>query len=344
MIDTLSTALIVTVLFTGLYVSSPGYDMFSFVLPAGTSTGITAVPFLSVFAVTFVPFGNVTVTGTPLDSTGNCQPIKFEVTVGGGSGNVETIDYLGMAKADINHGLSYLSNQINYNYGSEWTLFTYLRAGGTIENANNYFASVETELNQNAQYLNATDYARLVITLPLLGQNPTNFAGFNLVEKLYNNGSLGSQTSNQISWTLLALDSHKYEIPDNAVWTREKLIEKILTFQAEDGSFGLSGNSSGSVDMTGMILQALALYNTEKYPEVQSAFSKAVNYLKSKINENVGYIAEGGENGCTAAQVLTALSIAKIDPTDSTNGFVFGNKNLITNLDSFKQSNIIFKP
>ena len=284
--------------------------------------------------------GTVTVTGTPIDDTAGCKPIVFTVTVGG-SGETETVDYLKIAKEDIAHGLRCLGAQNQTSFGNEWTIFTNLRAGGFLEMQMQiiYLQSVAEELNNYAEYLIPTDYARLVLTLPLLGVSPESFEGHDLVEALYNNQTLESQTSNQISWTLLALDSRDYDIPDDARWTREKLIAKILTFQASDGSFSLSGGGSGSVDMTGMILQALAPYYHSGYPEVQSAVNRALEYLKEQINENVGYIAEGGENGCTAAQVLTALAVLKIDPADPANGFTLGTKNLITNLDSFKQDN-----
>ena len=281
--------------------------------------------------------GVVTVTGTPLDSTADCEPVVFEVKVG--SGTEETIDYLKMAKDDIAHGLSYLKDTLKAEYGNEWSIFTILRSGETISEANieEYITSVEHEIKNYSGDLLPTDYARLILTLPLLGYNPTDFQGYDLVEALYNYNGLDELTSNQISWALMALDSHEYDIPENAKWSRAVFIDKLLAFQAVDGSFGLGSADSGSADMTAMVLQALVPYCTDDYPAVKTAFDKALSYLKDNLTANVGYVAEGDENGCTAAQVLTALTMAKIDPVSPANGFTLGSKSLITNLDSFKR-------
>lgn len=283
--------------------------------------------------------GTVTVTGTPLDNTAGCEPVVFIVKVGSGSSEIEKIDYLQMAKDDIAHGLEYLSTHSQDSYGDEWNIFTILRSGGTVskENIDAYLVSVKDKLDNSSSSLAPTDYARMVLTLTILGENPTSFKGHNLIETLYSNTTLGNMTSNQICWTLIALDCHDYDIPKDAVWTRDKLIERILECKAADGSFAFgSGASTGSVDMTGMVLQSLAPYNTDEYPEVQAAFADALVYLQNNMTENVGYIEGGAENGCTTAQVLTAFAAANMDPTDKTYGLTLGTKNLITNLDSFK--------
>ena len=281
--------------------------------------------------------GVVTVTGTPIDDSANCAPIQFTVTVGDAS-EEDAADYLQIAKNDIAHGKAYLSGQNQSSFNNEWTIFTYLRSGGTIDAQKKitYLQSVWEEIVNYGDSLETLDYVRLILTLPLLGEDATNFASsYNLVEALCNSFS-GNQTSNMYSYGLIALDSMKYELPADSAWSRAALIEKILAFQATDGGFGLGGNSSGSVDMTAIVLQALAPYNTSNYPAVQTAVAKALNYLKAELTANAGFIAEGGENGCSTAQVLIALTALGIDPTDKDNGFTAGKSNLITNLDGFK--------
>ncbi|MBP3673886.1 MAG: DUF4430 domain-containing protein [Oscillospiraceae bacterium] len=299
-----------------------------------TSSGYTRVVNRKIIALAN---GTVTVTGTPVDDTAGCQSVTFTVTVGS-AGETETIDYLKMAKEDIAHGLEYLQGQSQTSYGNEWTIFTNLRAGGYMDPQLRiiYLQSVADELKNYTEDKQPTDYARVVLTLPLLDADPENLEGLDLVEKLYN-ANLENQTSNQICWTLLALDSRNYEIPEDALWNREKLIARILTFQNSDGSFALYSGGSGDVDMTGMVLQSLAPYY-DSNAQVQSAVNKALEYLKAQMTENVGYINGGAENSCTAAQVLTALAALRIDPTDPDNGFTLGTKNLITNLRSFRQN------
>ena len=281
--------------------------------------------------------GAVTVTGTPIDDSGNCAPIQFTVIVGDASGE-DTTDYLQIAKNDIAHGKAYLSGQNQTYFNNEWTIFTYLRTGGTMDAQKKitYLQNVQDEIENYGDSIETLDYVRLILVLPLLGEDPTNFASqYDLVEALCNSFS-GNQTSNMYSYGLLALDSMAYEIPANSTWTRAALVEKILAFQAADGGFGLGGNSAGSVDMTAIVLQALAPYNNGSYPGVQSAVAKALAYLKAQLTANAGFVAEGGENGCSTAQVLIALTALGIDPTDKDSGFTVGKSNLITNLDGFK--------
>ena len=281
--------------------------------------------------------GSVTVTGTPIDDSANCPPIQFTVVVGDASGE-DTTDYLQIAKNDIAHGKAYLSGQNQTYFNNEWTIFTYLRTGGTMDAQKKiaYLQNVQDEIANYGDSLETLDYTRLILTLPLLGENPANFADkYDLVEALCNSFS-DNQTSNMYAYGLLTLDSMAYEMPADSAWSRDALIEKILTFQASDGSFGLGNNSSGSVDMTAIVLQALAPYNNANHPAVQAAITKALLYLKENLSAKAGFEAEGGENACSSAQVLIALTALGIDPSDKDSGFTIGKSNLITNLDGFK--------
>lgn len=278
--------------------------------------------------------GEVTVTGKANDATMGCDDLIFTVKVTGDA--VEQDDPMPTVKAGIAHGLDYLENQSVNKYGDEWNIFTILRAGGTIseEDKAAYLVSAQEAVKNGLSQ--PTDYARVILTLGVMGEDVTNFGGVDLTEKLYNRKDLDYQTSNQISWTLLALDSKKYEIPADAKWSREKLIEMCLAFQDESGGFCLT--DSTDVDMTGMILQALAPYNNASYPEVQVAFTKALTWLQDQMGTTAGFAANKSynENSCTTAQVLTALSAACMDAVNTDNGFTIGKNNMITNLWSYK--------
>ncbi|MGN0998998.1 MAG: Ig-like domain-containing protein [Faecousia sp.] len=279
--------------------------------------------------------GQVTVTATPLDTTQGCPSITFTVNVTGSL--VEQDDPTSLVTNGIAHGLAYLENQAVSSYGDEWSIFTILRAGGHISAADQaaYLESVAAAVQ--AGLAQPTDYARVILTLGVMGEDPTNFAGVNLVEQLYSFEGINRMSSNMICWTLIALDSKDYEIPENAVNTRAKLIEWLLDFQTADGGFCLSGSST-SVDMTGMILQSLAPYNNENDPAVQAAFAKAVTWLKAQMGVSAGFADSSAynENSCTTAQVLTALSAAGIDAVNPDNGFTIGKNNMVTNLYGYQ--------
>ena len=249
-------------------------------------------------------------------------------------------NYLPGIGENIEHGLSYLNSRPCNAYGNEWTIFTILRCGGTIsdENKADYLISLENQLRLG--YLGThpgdnspTHYARVILTLGMLGEDPTNFQGHNLVETLYNWNKLDSLTINQISWTLLALDSKQYVIPEDAQWSRKNLIDLLVSKQNEDGGFASWGSTS-DVDMTAMVLQALVPYNDALHSDVQPVFERGINYLQSQIKDDAGF-GNYGENSCSTAQVLILLPMLGMDPVAS-NGFVKAQKNMITNLEGYR--------
>ena len=78
------------------------------------------------------------------------------------------------------------------------------------------------------------------------------------------------------AFLLLAFDTKKYEIPVESKWNRVALVEALLNNQHTDG--GWTYNSSGSkdsassVDVTGMVLSALAPY--QERSDVKPAIQK----------------------------------------------------------------------
>lgn len=84
----------------------------------------------------------------------------------------------------------------------------------------------------------------------------------------------------------------------------------ILNMQKSDGGWSVWGNS-GDVDVTAMVLQALAPYYSE--PSVRSAVDRALSLLSSRQNANGSFSSMGKENCESTAQVITALSNLKID-------------------------------
>lgn len=283
--------------------------------------------------------GIVTVTGTPIDETGGCKPIQFTVRVSKNGVVPGEGDYLKMTKEDIQHGIAYLQNQPMNKYGNEWNIFSTLRAGGAVsqEKLDAYYANVSEKLKNGTKKLRATDVARVSITLAAMGKDLTDIEGVDLMKALYSDdlaSKIGNDSSNAAIWALIALDCQKAEIPEGAVWTREKLIKKILDFQTAEGGFGLFDNKTSSIDMTGMALQALAPYREKE--NVSAAFDKALTHLKEKMTLDAGFNDAGSENSQSTAQVLTALTAAGIDPLAKENGFINNDKNMVTNLDSYK--------
>ena len=58
----------------------------------------------------------------------------------------------------------------------------------------------------------------------------------------------------------MTIDAKNYQEPEGAEWTREKLISELLSRQLADGGFGLIKTDPSDVDLTSMVLTALAPY------------------------------------------------------------------------------------
>ena len=119
----------------------------------------------------------------------------------------------------------------------------------------------------------ATEWHRIALAVLAAGGDPTSFGTDGdgqpidlIADGTYNRGwqtSLGRQGINGWIWGLIALDSMRYELPDDAFYTREDILLEILCRQLADGGFALSGTTADP-DITAMAVQALApYYNTE---------------------------------------------------------------------------------
>lgn len=220
---------------------------------------------------------------------------------------------------------------------SDWEVIGVLQSGAAVSDEAKaaYLQSLEDRVNTSAR-LNNMNLARTILAINALGADPTNFAGQNLVSKLYNDGTVGS--INSYVYALLALDSRDYEIPSDAKWTRDSLISEILKEQHIDGGWSFGGET-GDPDMTGMALTALAPY--KERAEVKTAIDNAVNLLGTLQTSNGGYQSGGNENANSAAQVLTGLSAVGVDPAGDQ--FTKDGHTLIQNLQSFQLADGSFK-
>lgn len=277
--------------------------------------------------------GKVKAVGTPIDTTGGATHITLEIIVKE-SDSSNTTDYVNLAKDLLEHGKASLQNKSHSKYGDEWTLFTLARSGADISNSDKeaYLASVRKVLDENedSPSLIPTEYAKLAITLGSMGIDPSTEENYNIIAKIYNDKRISDATSNAPIFALIALDSKTYVIPDGAFWTREKLVDQILSYQKESGGFSLNKSGGEGIDITAMALQALAPYYKNN-TKVKNAVDKALNYLEKKLDATGSY----GGNSCTDAQVLTALSTLGIDATKSEK-FSKLNSNLVGNMAKYK--------
>ncbi|MCU7754234.1 DUF4430 domain-containing protein [Bacillus cereus] len=216
--------------------------------------------------------------------------------------------------AQLNEAISKTSDKmLQDGIESDWVAIALSRSGKNvpIEAKLNYVKSVTEKVEKRINRFSATDLARTIIMMNAMSADPKNVGGHNLVQKLYESDKVNSVTG--YAFALLAFDTKKYEIPVESKWNRVALVEALLNNQHTDG--GWTYNSSGSkdsassVDVTGMVLSALAPY--QERSDVKPAIQKAVAYLYNEQLQNGGFSADGQENSNSTAQAIIGLSLVK---------------------------------
>lgn len=153
-----------------------------------------------------------------------------------------------------------------------------------------------------------TDNERIVLALTAIGKDPANVGGKNLLTALQDKDIMKvTDTSNTdingLVMGLLALNSRNYT--SDTSW----LVQAVLEQQNKDGSWSASADTKpvGDVDMTAMVLQALAPYHKDSGNEtVNTAVEKALNWLSGKYRS-------GYDSSESCAQVVIALSALNLD-------------------------------
>lgn len=153
-----------------------------------------------------------------------------------------------------------------------------------------------------------TDNERIILALTAIGKDPANVGDKNLLMALQDKDIMKvTDTSNTdingLVMGLLALNSRNYT--SDTSW----LVQAVLAQQNKDGSWSASADTKpvGDVDMTAMVLQALAPYHKDSGNEtVNTAVEKALNWLSGKYRS-------GYDSSESCAQVVIALSALNLD-------------------------------
>ncbi|EEL44858.1 LPXTG-motif cell wall anchor domain protein [Bacillus cereus Rock3-42] len=216
--------------------------------------------------------------------------------------------------AQVNDAISKTSEKmLQDGIESDWVALGLSRSGKDIpiEAKLNYVKAVTEKVEKRVNRFSATDLARTIIMMNAMNADPTKVGEHNLVQKLYESDKVNSVTG--YTFALLAFDTKKYEVPVDSKWNRVALVDALLNAQHTDGGWtydsASSKDSASSIDVTGMVLSALALYQDRE--DVKPAVQKAVAYLYNKQLENGGFSADGQENSNSVAQAIIGLSLVK---------------------------------
>ncbi len=212
-----------------------------------------------------------------------------------------------------------------YNSSNDWYFLGLARAG-------------KKPLDEYVGVLkdNISPTPRMILALTSAGYDPQNFCGNNLLEKFSDLDEVtGSGYITDVIFTLIALDSHKYEIPDaetgKTQTTRQALIEKIIEQQTAEGCWGYTygGQYYTDIDATAEAITAMApYYNLNSV--VKTSVDSALEWLATQQSEDGSF----GNNSCSTSQVIVALTALGINPTTDER-FIVDGKNMIDALCTF---------
>lgn len=211
--------------------------------------------------------------------------------------------------------------------GSDWYAFAGSRMGAIdgqeiyLSRLRDYVEYLYANLDEKLPKMNATEWHRIALTAAACGADPTSFGvdvngnPINLVaDGTWNclKGDPGKQGINGYAWALYLMDSNRYEVPADASWTREKIVDAILEKQYEDGGFALGNAESSDADITSIVLTALAPYAED--PEVQAAAEAAFARLSAIQQADGTMVTYGERTSESTAWTLIALSSWNRDP------------------------------
>ncbi len=199
--------------------------------------------------------------------------------------------------------------------GGEWCVLGLARASrGTESYFDAYRAAARRTLRETGGVLHRvkyTEYARMVLALTALGEDPADFAGFNVLAPLSDTKKVLFQGTSGAVWALLALDSNAYA----ADAARNVYLKAIADGVGSDGGWALVPGDASDADLTAMALTALAPYAAEK--DVQTLLDNGLAFLSSIQNADGSFSTSGHATAESTAQVLVALCTLGISETDS---------------------------
>jgi LPXTG-motif cell wall-anchored protein len=231
-----------------------------------------------------------------------------------------------ISETKLSNVINAVSQYVIKNQVGEWESVALKQAGKELPAT--YLESVTKQIkDKKGKFSKITDYERYTLGILAAGGNPTNVDGYNLIESIYN-GNVTKQGLNGVFYGLIALDSANFEIPENAKWSREKLVGHLLDKQNNDHGWSWDGSEKSDIDTTAMVLTALAPYKNDS--NVKTAIDAAIQYLSSQ------YQTSKIDNSSTAAQVVVALSSINVDANNTL--FTKDGISLISYLLSFQNA------
>lgn len=217
----------------------------------------------------------------------------------------------------------------------EWAILGLARSGVAVpeEYFESYYKNVVEYVENCGGVLDSrkyTEYSRVILALTAIGKDPADVGGYDLVAPLADYDQTVFQGINGPTFALIALNSGAYELPVCGVEgatqaTEEAYIALLLDSELENGGWSFSGGAA-EVDMTAMVLQALAQYRS--VDGVEQAVERGVAALAQMISAGEEETCEG------MAQTIVALTELGISLEDER--FVSGGLTVMERLLTYR--------
>lgn len=296
-------------------------------LPAGTDTTFAPTIQVSDFA---------TVTPASGETQDFSKPVIYKVTAQNGSTNTYTVTVTvsqeqveNPYKADMESLVQKITTRYSRTMAGAWEDWEWMNLGfyqNKRDNLDDGFSIAECiKRLDTTTNVAMTNIDRKIMTLTARGIDCTKLSKYNngepfidakgnevddFVSILYNYS--GGWTINGPIFALIALDMGNYTIPENALWTRDKLLETILTHKYLSDGFGL--------DMVTMLMQSIAPYQDDPvYGERVTAklwegFGIVMDSFGTDPFDNPFGVQWGGVYTSEgASQIICALSAMGVD-------------------------------
>ncbi|MFD1849448.1 prenyltransferase/squalene oxidase repeat-containing protein [Oceanobacillus bengalensis] len=263
----------------------------------------------------------------------------------------ESENYIGQVTSAIENVSAYI---IENGVNGEWEAIGLAQAGKEVpeDYLDVFHQNVQDQVIDALENgrIKITDTERLAMAAVALKLDPRDINGVNLIEMIYNSpdrrggyDTMTFQGNNGPIFALIALDTKMYDVPSDARWNRQGLIDELLRTQNDNGSWALNeAFGTPSVDITGMALIALSPYRDQ--PKVREALDKTVEWLSSVQTEEGGFDGGSFVGGITseaASQVIIGLSAYGIDAAGEQ--FTKNGNSLIDHLLEFQNADGGFK-
>ena len=209
--------------------------------------------------------------------------------------------------------------------GGEWAVIGLYKSGADVPEGyfDRYLKNAEKAVSEADGVLSSrkyTEYSRVALALSVIGKNPENVGGYNLITPICDFDAVTRQGLNGSIWALIALDSGDYGSGE----IRGRYVTKILDSEIDGGGWTMSGTDADP-DVTAMAITALSKHINEE--GVSAAVERGINCLLAIQNDDGGFSTYGEATAESIAQVITALCSANCD-------FEKFTKNGVTPLDA----------